>query len=383
MKKNLQQTVVLTCLALSLLAVPNAPAASIFVAYNDHEAGSGTGVNSTTYSVPGYGSPTAGLLRDVNTGANTPVTLTITISGAPSYGSTAGTPAPGTPLYNTFNGYVDWNGGYYNAIQVWVGDVVTYTFSGLDPARRYSFKGGAVRGGEASNYTNRWTLVEIVGADSFISAHTANAVTSAQTTDLTASQAAFCFGVNHTAADGDMADWESINPGADGTFSVSSTRYTGFVPGGSSTDNLVNYAYAITGIRLEEMTEGNILNVSITSPAHQSTFTAPANLTIQASTFATAPMTKVEFFEGRTKLGESTQRPLFVSLERVAAGDVHIPGGGNGQRRFGGDFGTGASERGSAERVFGWLVFRRGRRLRDVRGGAGAGRLELHAGSLV
>src|SRR5205085_1587238 len=91
----------------------------------------------------------------------------------------------------------------------------------------------------------------IEGANSFTSAHTANAVTSAQApADVATNQAAFNFAVNFT---GDMADWENIDPGSDGAISITCAMYSGFVPGGSSTANAPPYCYGLTALRLEEM----------------------------------------------------------------------------------------------------------------------------------
>ena len=56
---------------------------------------------------------------------------------------------------------------------------------------------------------------------------------------------------------GDMADWENIDPGPDGTFTVNSYQYTGTVPGGSSSGIK---GYGMTGFRLEEF---NVLPVGV------------------------------------------------------------------------------------------------------------------------
>lgn len=61
--------------------------------------------------------------------------------------------------------------------------------------------------------------------------------------------------------------------------------------------------------------------VSITSPANNATFTAPATVTIQAS--ASDPdgsVTKVEFFNGGAKLGEATASPYGYTWNNVANG---------------------------------------------------------------
>ncbi|SDG04231.1 glycosyl hydrolase family 18 protein [Chitinophaga filiformis] len=65
--------------------------------------------------------------------------------------------------------------------------------------------------------------------------------------------------------------------------------------------------------------------VSITSPAGGATFTAPATVTIQASASdADGTVTKVEFFNGSTKLGEATASPYSYTWSNVAAGSYSI-----------------------------------------------------------
>src|SRR5262245_51632580 len=141
-------------LLLWLLTVGTATAQ--FVAFNDHAPGAGTAANTTTWNVFGDAPGSSGPLKNISTGANLPVTLTITRSATGvTAASSQGSPSPGTPLYNTFNGFVDFEGSPNPSVEL-AGGAVTYTFTGLDPAKRYSFKGSSVRGNPA--YTDRWTL---------------------------------------------------------------------------------------------------------------------------------------------------------------------------------------------------------------------------------
>ncbi|MEO8428379.1 MAG: lamin tail domain-containing protein, partial [Verrucomicrobiota bacterium] len=238
-----------------ILTAVNAPAQ--FVAYNDHAPGAGTAPNTTTWNVFGETPGASGPLKDITTGASLPAVLTITISGTGVTRATAqGNPALGTPVYDTFNGFVDFQGTPNPSVQLGANGVVTYTFTGLNSSKRYSFKGSAIRGNIA--YTNRWTLFEIVGAEVFTSAHTAHTLTGPQVPAITASQVAINTGVNNTAATGDMAVWEDIDPGVDGSFTVTCRRYRGEVPGGSSGGT---QGYAMTGLRLEEF---NVVPVPVT-----------------------------------------------------------------------------------------------------------------------
>lgn len=61
--------------------------------------------------------------------------------------------------------------------------------------------------------------------------------------------------------------------------------------------------------------------VSITSPANNATFAAPANITIQATaTDNDGSIAKVEFFNGSSKLGEDASAPYSFTWTNVAAG---------------------------------------------------------------
>lgn len=73
-----------------------------FEAFNDHvpDYGGGTHANTTAYSANATNS---GLLKDISTGADTDVTVTVTSAGV-GYASAQGHPAAGTDAYNIFNG---------------------------------------------------------------------------------------------------------------------------------------------------------------------------------------------------------------------------------------------------------------------------------------
>jgi chitinase len=65
-------------------------------------------------------------------------------------------------------------------------------------------------------------------------------------------------------------------------------------------------------------------SVGITSPATGATYTAPATLTINASASDNGSVTKVEFFQGSTKLGEDTSSPYAYTWSNVTAGVYSI-----------------------------------------------------------
>ncbi|GAA3938403.1 T9SS type A sorting domain-containing protein [Chitinophaga oryziterrae] len=65
--------------------------------------------------------------------------------------------------------------------------------------------------------------------------------------------------------------------------------------------------------------------VSITSPAANASFSAPASITINANASdADGSITKVEFYNGSTKLGEDASSPYTYSWTNVAAGSYSL-----------------------------------------------------------
>src|SRR4051812_30952760 len=81
-----------------------------FVAFNDYVPGSGTAPNTTIWNVNGDAPGTTGPLKDINTGLDLPVILTTSKQGNVVAEGTQANPAPGTPAYLTFNGFVDFTG---------------------------------------------------------------------------------------------------------------------------------------------------------------------------------------------------------------------------------------------------------------------------------
>jgi len=150
-------------------------------------------------------------------------------------------PFPGTPAYDLFMpggvrivdlgnagsaiGLANFTGGAIAG-----NDTVVLTFTNLDPSVRYAFRGTAVRNGVGvGTHSGRWTVSSIAGADASVVAGTPGVITSANQLGvpglaLTNGQQIFQSGVN---TNGDLVGWDSINPGADGSFSVISKGYGG------------------------------------------------------------------------------------------------------------------------------------------------------------
>jgi len=264
-----------------LLIIAGCSALGDWVAYNDHVPTSGlTHSNTTTLKIP---SSTNGpistniVLKDIRTGTNVGVVLTISRTGPSVYYNQGGAqPAAGTPLYNAFSGFVSFATAPDSSVEL-TNASVTYAFSGLDPQKRYSFVGGANRGSQVNTASNKFTRVEIQGAISFQNAHSSRVITApGPVGDLNSNQVVVNFATNTVS--GSIVKWDEIRPAADGTFSVTCSQYLGLQPNGPS--NGTN-AYAITGIRLEELPSGP--PVFLTQPQNQTvaegqsvTFTANA-----------------------------------------------------------------------------------------------------------
>jgi len=233
---------------------PPPPPPEGFVAFNDYIRGPNTHANATTYDdFDDTTDATSGSLRDIETGEDVGVVLTVSEAGIHHAGSQA-YPAPGTDAYAIFNGYVDFgqpSNGADDSLEVSVGDHYTYTFSNLDttPNVTYSFHGSAIRGN--SSYADRWTLVTLQGATAARPDHSdGNGIVFISDTEV-----ALWTGVNSTGSQGFVVGWTDIDPGTDGIFSVVSTQYTGAIPtsvhasgqaGGSK-------GYGLSGVRLEEV----------------------------------------------------------------------------------------------------------------------------------
>ncbi len=253
-----------------------------WAAFNDHAPGTGTHSNATHYHVFANGSPSTGVLRDIRNGTNLTATLTMTRSASGvTANDTAANPAPGTPMYNVFNSYVDFGGTPSPSIEVAGAGVVTYAFSNLDPAKRYCLHGSALRG--SPDYTNRWALCEITGAVAWTNAHSSHVLTANNTpaAGLNAAQAALNTGANHTTATGDYVSWDRIQPAANGTFAITCRKYAGLVPGGSSGGSK---GYALNGLRLEEISTAESPVAILSQPPNQTVFAGrPAGFSADAT----------------------------------------------------------------------------------------------------
>jgi hypothetical protein len=151
MKSILYKGAVLMAAIVSCLSLQGQYATN-WVAINDHHRGTSTSPYANLYNPLGDDAGLSGSLTNavsyaaLSQGAKTPASITIINSGASS-ADTMGAPSAGTPAGNWFLPYFDFGSGARDAVQLVSSSTITYAFSGLDSAKRYTFKGTAARGG--------------------------------------------------------------------------------------------------------------------------------------------------------------------------------------------------------------------------------------------
>ena len=218
--------------------------------------------NITKYTIPGQSFPSSGLLVDYNTGEETSVTATITESNinfqtdSRYFGAET---ASGTDAYEMFHDIVDMRGllQYDSSSSTWY---VEIEFSGLDPARTYTFATSANR--DNTGYTERVTRFSISGIESAINA-SSTGVTVIDNENVT-------FSTGNNTANGYIAQWTGIDPGSDGVFTARSEFE-------SSDDAHKAYAFSVFKLA-EEAPAGPTITTSAESlPAFSTT---PGNLSV-------------------------------------------------------------------------------------------------------
>ncbi len=224
-----------------------------WTAYNDciyRSSDQYIAANVTQFGVgSGFTGATSGLLLDQATGRSTGVTAALTQSGGvnwqPDPATGGNDTAAGTDAYTTFHNIADMTGVIYYGSTGWYVDL---TFTGLDPAKTYTFATSSNRAG-GTTYANRISRYTISGVDAATNASTSGVTV--KTTTFTNDTSAFSSGEN--TATGYVARWTGIQPGADGSFAVR-----------AQADTTVNQAYAfdVFLLQMESVTVQHTLTVS-------------------------------------------------------------------------------------------------------------------------
>ena len=164
------------------LAMPRIAGAQTtnWAAYNDHRPSTTPAVNGwkiTAPNVTGYdmGAPAntdASPLKDFRTGSPLTATVSFTRTGGPDDFGGVGRPVrTDTPMAKLFYGVCDLSNDGLVGVRAMPPNTaesfVTVTFGGLNPAKRYVFRGAGVRNG---SYATRWSVAAITANDS-VDAH--------------------------------------------------------------------------------------------------------------------------------------------------------------------------------------------------------------------
>lgn len=296
-----------------------------WVAYNDHRPSTTPTANGwkiTAPNVTGFdmGAPldlTASPLIDFRTGNSLGATVAFTRTGGPDDFGAIGRPVrTNTPMAKIFYGICDMvNDGLVGVRAMppnTAESFVTMTFGGLDPAKRYIFRGSVARNG---GYGNRWSVANIA-ADGWTDAHINGdggpgvlTVNNFPASALSPGHAAWNSGANNEGA---VVGWNDIAPLSDGTFTITSKQYTGAIPGGLANGP---YGYAFTAMAL---TEVEIVAPAITvNPA--TTTTVEQNRLLSLSVAATgAPLNYQWYTEAAGEISGATFPTYSVAQAQVS-----------------------------------------------------------------
>jgi PEP-CTERM motif len=238
-----------TCIfAFALVVVTSIGTSRAFgewTAYNDavHAGSTGNVTNYSGYMADGGGFETpSGLLKDFDTGADLPVTATLT--GSNISGSISAPAQSGTDAYDVFNGKLnlgDWSVSYNSSSSSWYYQV---SFTGLDPGKVYEFvttanRNGSSYGGDGS--TSRWTKFSIIDADTYANASSSGVVQ--------ISPDVVRMNTGYNTENGYVVRWTGITSGIDGSFTVKSENIGAGGPGEA------NKSYGMEGFMLAEVPE--------------------------------------------------------------------------------------------------------------------------------
>ena len=243
--------------------VTTPPEPTEWVAYNDMNtlAGDPNPANVTSYAYD-----IAGSLKDYATGAVLPVTVTGSTStpGGPAQVADGGPADTGTDAFAAFDGIVDLAG----SDQLASGESSTLTFAGLDPNKTYAVTLSANQD-DLTNADNRFAQVTIAGVDVAVAASSPGLITN--------SDGSVSFSVGDNGENGYVARWIAIDPGADGTFTVTSVwdESQGTVAAGTAPNT---NGYAMAAFKLETFADDSSPSVSVASPVEGSTVSSPVSI---------------------------------------------------------------------------------------------------------
>ncbi|MBK7999341.1 MAG: Ig-like domain-containing protein [Verrucomicrobia bacterium] len=315
---------VLTAVAWIAAVAPAGAQTTNWIAFNDHRASTAPVANGWAITGPNVsnldmGAPadSSGPLTDYLTGTPLTATVTFTRTGGPDDFGTVGRPlSTNSPMARLFYGIVDLaNDGLVGVRAVppnTTESFVTLTVGGLNPDKRYVFRGSTARNG---GYGTRWSVAMISAegwSDAHINGNGGPGVLTAVTfpaAGLTAGEAAFNSGGN---AEGAVVGWNDIVPFPDGTFTITCKQYTNATPSGMANGP---YGYGFSAMMLAEV---EIVAPAITSNPVGST-AVEQNRSFSLSVAATgAPLFYQWYKEGVGAIAGATLPTYTVAQAQVS-----------------------------------------------------------------
>jgi hypothetical protein len=122
--------------------------------------------------------------------------------------------------------------------------------------------------------------------------------------------------------------WRGTSPGSYASSPIAQVTTTTYTDSGLNPNLRYYYAVSATnctdGAKSTEASSG-LPTVSITSPANNATYTAPASITIEATASDDGgSISRVDFYQGTTFLGSDTTSPYSITWSNVAAGTYSL-----------------------------------------------------------
>ena len=111
-----------------------------------------------------------------------------------------------------------------------------------------------------------------------------------------------------------------LHDGSAATLEAAIGAHNGVTIAGADLPKLVAYLQQIGSEETSAPTANQPPTVSLTAPANNATYTAPATINFAATASDSDGVARVEFYQGTTKLGEDTSSPYTFSWTNVAAG---------------------------------------------------------------
>ena len=254
----------------AVTGIASGPSMTNWKAYNDcvyRSSDQYIGTNVTQFGIgSGFTGSTTGALINQADGGSTGATVTLTQSGGvvwqPDPANGGSDCSAGTDARNEFGGIADMTGVvYYGPAPGWYVDV---TFTGLDPAKNYTFVTSTNRGNPS--YTDRPTIYSIMNADTY---------TNESSSGVTViDESSVYFNTGDNTDNGYVAKWTNITA-TDGSFTVRATHHP--------SANSGYKAYAFDVFMLEESEPSTAPLINITGDPMDMFYTIPGTPSAEQS----------------------------------------------------------------------------------------------------